>query len=140
MNAHCFTYGSLMCEDIMSAVCGLRCQRHAAATLHGHRRHPVLGQHYPGMVPAADAAVTGVLYLDLPPVVWPRLDAFEGEEYARVPLAVSLADGRTVEAWTYLFKPRYGNRLGGGDWDFEHFLRHGKTAFEAAYLGFGKLA
>lgn len=139
MSPHCFTYGSLMCEDIMSAVCGLPCTRHAAATLAGHRRHPVIGQHYPGMVPAPGAAVAGVLYLDLPDAAWPRLDAFEGEEYDRVPVRVALADGSTLAAWTYLFKPRHASRLGAGEWDFEHFLRHGKARFEAAYLGFGKL-
>ncbi len=139
MHEHCFTYGSLMCEDIMSAVCGTPCTRHAPATLAEHRRHPVIGQHYPGMVPAAGSMVAGVLYLDLPPSVWPRLDAFEGEEYTRERVTVTLADGRSVTAWTYVFKPQYASRLVAGDWDFEHFLLHGKARFEAAYLGFGAL-
>lgn len=140
MISSCFTYGSLMCEDIMSAVCGTACTRHAPAVLADHRRHPVIGQHYPGMVCAAGSTVQGVLYLDLPAAAWPRLDAFEGEEYERGRVDVSLADGRTVAAWTYLFKPRYAARLAAGDWDFDRFLRHGKARFEAAYLGFGVLA
>lgn len=139
MTAHCFTYGSLMCEDIMSAVCGTPCTRHEPATLAGHRRHPVIGQHYPGMVPAVGNTVSGVLYLDLPPSAWPRLDAFEGEEYTRERITARLADGRSVTAWTYVFKPRYEDRLATGDWDFEDFLRHGKARFEAAYLGFATL-
>lgn len=139
MHEHCFTYGSLMCEDIMSAVCGTPCTRHAPATLAEHRRHPVIGQHYPGMVPAPGSAVRGVLYLDLPSSAWPRLDAFEGEEYTRERVTVTLADGRSVTAWTYVFKPQYASRLVAGDWDFEHFLLHGKARFEAAYLGFGAL-
>ncbi|MBN8442367.1 MAG: gamma-glutamylcyclotransferase [Thauera sp.] len=136
MTAHCFTYGSLMCEDIMSAVCGTACNRHEPATLIGHRRHPVIGQHYPGMVPAAGSTVAGVLYLDLPASAWPRLDAFEGEEYTREAVTVALSDSRSLTAWTYVFKPQYAGRLATGDWDFEHFLRYGKTGFEAAYLGF----
>jgi len=139
MTAHCFTYGSLMCEDIMSAVCGTPCIRHEPATLADHRRHPVIGQHYPGMVPAADGMVAGVLYLDLPAAAWPRLDAFEGEEYTRETVTVALSDGRSLTAWTYLFKPKYAARLTPDDWDFEHFLRHGKARFEAAYLGFDAL-
>lgn len=139
MHSHCFTYGSLMCEDIMSAVCGTPCTRHQAATLADHRRHPVIGQEYPGMVRTAGSSVAGVLYLDLPPAAWPRLDAFEGEEYTRERVEVTLPDGCSVTAWTYVFKPQYASRLAAGDWDFEHFLRHGKARFEAAYLGFATL-
>lgn len=139
MTAHCFTYGSLMCEDIMSAVCGTPCTRHEPATLAGHRRHPVIGQHYPGMVPAESSQVQGVLYLDLVPSAWPRLDAFEGEEYLRQHVHVRLPDGRQESAWTYVFRPRYASRLTEGEWDFERFLRTGKARFEALYLGFSKL-
>lgn len=139
MPRHCFTYGSLMCEDIMSAVCGAPCSRHAPATLADHRRHPVIGQHYPGVVPAAGSSVQGVLYLDLPPSAWPWLDAFEGEEYTRERVTVKLADDRSLTAWTYVFKPEHADRLAAGAWDFEHFLRHGKARFEAAYLGFATL-
>jgi len=135
---HCFTYGSLMCEDIMSAVSGAQCP-YRVAWLAGYRRQPVIGQAYPGMVPAADRCVEGVLYLDLPPAAWPRLDRFEGDEYERRPVAVRLQDGRVETAWTYVFRPEYAQRLVDGEWDFERFLRSGKARFTAQYVGFDTL-
>ncbi len=53
MTDHCFTYGSLMCEDIMGAVCATAPLTPVPARLEGFRRAPVLGAEYPGMVPAA---------------------------------------------------------------------------------------
>lgn len=138
MTTHCFTYGSLMCEDIMSAVCGARAAA-LPARLDGFCRHPVSGQDYPGMVPAPGGAVDGVLYLDLPDAAWPRLDAFEGDEYHRERVDVQLADGRRLTAWSYVFKPQYADRLGPGEWDFGRFLEAGKARFEARYLGFATL-
>ena len=139
MPAHCFTYGSLMCEDIMSAVAGTRAAS-MQARLDGYRRGPVIGEDYPGMLPAPGAQVEGRLYLDLPDSAWPRLDAFEGDEYQRGEVWVALPDGRRLAAWSYVFKPAYAARLGAGEWDFERFLSTGKARFEARYLGFGKLA
>lgn len=138
MPRHCFTYGSLMCEDIMSAVAAARAP-FVPARLDGYRRAPVSGEDYPGILPADGASVAGVLYLDLPPSAWPRLDGFEGEEYRREAVQVELEDGRTVSAWTYVFKPEYRHRLAAGEWDFAHFMRHGKARFEARYLGFARL-
>lgn len=36
---------------------------------------------------------------------WPRLDAFEGEEYERVPVSARLLGGQSVEAQVYSLKP-----------------------------------
>jgi len=134
----CFTYGSLMCEDIMAAVCGIR-PDHAPATLRGYRRHAVTGAAYPGLVPNARDHVRGVLYLDLPEAAWSRLDAFEGEEYERRIVDVERADGARTQAWTYVFRARFAHRLEAGGWDFERFLREGKARFVAEYIGFDKL-
>jgi len=138
MSQHCFTYGSLMCDDIMAAVAGLRAAA-VPARLDGYRRSPVIGEHYPGMVPAAGDKVEGVLYLELPDTAWARLDAFEGDEYRREQVSVACADGRIETAWTYVFKPEYAARLAAGTWDFERFLETGKARFEARYLGFDSL-
>lgn len=138
MSQHCFTYGSLMCDDIMAAVAGLRAAA-VPARLDGYRRSPVIGEHYPGMVPAAGDKVEGVLYLELPDTAWARLDAFEGDEYRREQVSVACADGRIETAWTYVFKPEYAARLAAGAWDFERFLETGKARFEARYLGFDSL-
>ncbi len=139
MPDHCFTYGSLMCDDIMGAVCAAAPLSPLPARLAGFRRAPVIGVEYPGMVPAADGLVEGVLYLDLPATAWPRLDAFEGDEYQRSEVEVELADGRRLAAWTYVFKPEHVGRLGEGEWDFQRFLETGKARFEALYMGFDVL-
>jgi len=139
MPDHCFTYGSLMCEDIMGVVCAAAPLSPLPARLAGYRRAPVIGVEYPGMVPAAGHAVEGVLYLELPASAWPRLDAFEGDEYLRSEVEVELADGRRLAAWAYVFKPEHAARLAAGDWDFQRFLTTGKARFEARYMGFDVL-
>jgi hypothetical protein len=133
------TYGSLMSEDIMSTVTGIRAA-HCSATLDGYRRHPVIGAEYPGMVARAGHQVRGVLYLDLPPAAWPRLDRFKGEEYERRIVEVALADGTVARAWTYIFRAELAARLGEGDWDFARFLREGKLRFISGYAGFDSLS
>ena len=128
-----------MCDDIMGAVCAAAPLSPLPARLAGYRRAPVIGVEYPGMIPAADGRVEGILYLDLPASAWPRLDAFEGDEYQRSEVEVELAGGRRLMAWTYVFKPEYAERLGEGEWDFQRFLETGKARFEALYMGFDVL-
>lgn len=140
--AHAFTYGSLMWADIMARVCGpdgLSAQAPRPATLADHVRRPVLGQDYPAVVPQAGASVAGLLWVDLPEDAWPRLDAFEGDEYRRVEVLVTLPDGGWQRAWTYVFKPEYAHRLAQGDWDEAAFAREGKDRFIARYVGFGAI-
>jgi len=136
---YCFTYGSLMCEDIMAHVCGAAVQGEAAV-LAEHSCHPVRDEDYPGMVPAPGRQVRGILYRDLPATAWPRLDAFEGKMYARCRVSVQIGNGEErVEAWTYLFLPEYRPLLLHGDWDYQRFLAEGKARFSRSYLGFGYL-
>jgi gamma-glutamylcyclotransferase (GGCT)/AIG2-like uncharacterized protein YtfP len=138
MTRHCFTYGSLMCVDIMARVCGAAVAGEPARLTH-YTRHPVRDEEYPGVLPEAGGEVAGVLYRDLDDVAWTRLDAFEGEMYERRAVRVGVADGRREEAWVYVIRPEFSSRLGPGDWDFEAFLRQGKKRFEARYLGFDAL-
>ncbi len=60
---------------------------------------------YPGLVLGEDGGeVLGlVLTSDALPAHWDRLDAFEGEGYARVPVTATLDDsGATVQAFVYV--------------------------------------
>ena len=139
MTNHCFTYGSLMCDDIMAQVSGVSVRGESARLL-GHARHPLQGEDYPGMVALAGHEVAGVLYRDLPASAWPRLDEFEGGMYERRAVSVELGNGELVEAWTYLFRPAFHHLLLPGDWDFQRFLAEGKARFQRHYLGFGVLA
>lgn len=138
-SGHCFTYGSLMCADIMARVCGLAVTGEDAR-LAGYARHPVRGEDYPGLVPDAAGEVHGLLYRDLPASAWPRLDAFEGEMYARLPVRVESAAGMVHKAWAYVFIPEYRHLLQPGEWDFARFLASGRARFESRYLGFDSLA
>ena len=133
--AHAFTYGSLMWADIMARVCGHDFASEPAL-LAGHRRQPVRGQDYPGLRAAPGGQVPGRLYLDVTPDAWARLDAFEGEEYERADVIVSLADGRSLPAQVYRFRDAFADRLLPGDWDAEAFGREGRRRFIDRYVGF----
>lgn len=130
-----FTYGSLMCEDIMTEVAGtqLSCE---AAILHGYRRFLVKDEHYPGVIMEAGGVVTGIVYHGLDAVNWQRLDRFEGEMYDRQPVRVCYADGREAVVDCYLFRPEFFHRLSSTEWDFAAFLQSGKTLFQHQYSGF----
>jgi gamma-glutamylcyclotransferase (GGCT)/AIG2-like uncharacterized protein YtfP len=133
--SHCFTYGSLMWADIMARVCG-REFASEPASLAGHSRHPVRGEDYPGLRPAAEGIVPGRLYRDIDAAAWARLDAFEGDEYERVDVIVTLADGSRLPAQVYRFRGDAAARLLPGAWDVEAFEREGRERFLARYVGF----
>lgn len=138
MTHNCFTYGSLMCEDIMSAVCGVplgSLQAHPAR-LSGYIRHPIMGETYPGMTPSAESAVHGIVYRGLNLQALLRLDAFEGAMYERRTVSIETADGDSLAAETYIFRPEFSHLLGPGDWDFPAFLSTGKAEFLSHYGGF----
>jgi gamma-glutamylcyclotransferase (GGCT)/AIG2-like uncharacterized protein YtfP len=133
-----FAYGSLMCPDIMAAVSGLDLEGRQAV-LPGYRRLLVRGEQYPGVVPAPEASVTGVVYQNITPEGWARLDRFEGVMYERSPVGIAYNDGGSGLVCCYLFKPAFHDRLTSEDWDFAAFLRQGKTIFQNQYCGFQAL-
>ncbi|PTD96090.1 gamma-glutamylcyclotransferase family protein [Pseudothauera lacus] len=136
---HCFTYGSLMCADIMAAVCGAS---HVArpARLYGFRRHPLRGEHYPAIVPCPTEVVNGVLYSAVDDAALARLDAFEGALYQRTTVSVEDGTGGLVAAETYVLVPAHSGLLAPGEWDFDAFLQHHKASFCARYVGFSAVA
>ena len=138
MTRHCFTYGSLMWADIMARVCG-REFASEPASLADHRRHPVRGQDYPGLRAAPGGLVPGRLYRDVDEAAWARLDAFEGDEYERADVVVTLAGGATLAAQVYRFRAEFLPRLLPGDWDADAFEREGRARFMARYVGFDLL-
>lgn len=138
MAYNCFTYGSLMCDDIMTRVTGGAFSS-TAARLKGYARHPVRDETYPAIVPKAGACVAGRLYHGLDTRALQRLDAFEGEMYARTTVAVEPAHGGTAQAEAYVLRPAWAHLLAPGDWDFDDFLARGKAQFLARYMGFGAI-
>ena len=135
---HCFTYGTLMCADIMAAVCG-HPVRGEAATACGFARHPVRGEAYPGMRPRPGQTVDGVLYRNLAPSALERLDAFEGAQYERKTITVRLPDGSSIDADSYVFRSTYRHLLEPGPWDFQRFLRTGRPRFVNRYVGYARI-
>jgi len=136
--ANLFAYGTLMCDDIMESVAGCMPNKNAAA-LYGYRRLEVKREQYPGLVAGGKENVAGVLYYDVPVESWKRLDSFEGEMYSRLEVTVELEDGSTREAYTYIVKKEYENRLECRSWSLERFLEKGKDAFETNYTGYEEI-
>lgn len=127
-----------MCADIMRAACG-GLPAAAPALLHGFSRHPVAGEAYPGIRRSAGGHVAGLLYRDVDDAQLARLDTFEGEQYVREAVQVTLDDGLTLTAQTYVFADQWLHLLETGDWDFEAFLQRHRRRFEQHYLGFGRV-
>lgn len=134
-----FTYGSLMCADIMAQVAGTQLQA-SPAVLNGYRRFCVRGEQYPGILADAAGQVVGIVYHSLAPANWERLDRFEGEMYERQQVVVNSHDARETEVDCYLFRREFAHRLTSIEWDFETFIRSGKTRFQNQYGGFNAIA
>jgi len=124
--AHCFAYGSLMFADIMHAVAAMQPVA-LDASLAGWRRRAIRAVSYPAAFPVpgapSDELLAGVLWLDLTPAAWLRLDTFEGPEYARVEVEVGSVAGPR-KAWIYSFLDL--SRVLEHDWD--------PAAFREAHL------
>lgn len=125
-----FVYGSLMCADIMSRVCGWEGEG-TAAVLQGYRRCRVKRANYPGILADPLARVEGVLYQDIPASAWARLDRFEGSLYRRQTITVSTRLDRNIAAQTYVISPDCIDQLEPDGWDFDEFLKNEKAAFMA---------
>lgn len=130
-----FTYGSLMCEDIMAEVAGVRLDC-TPAILAGYRRFLVRDEQYPGVIEAPAGSVAGVVYHGLGPEAWARLDRFEGEMYDRRPVTVRYDNNAAGVVDCYVFRSEFAHRLTETEWDFAAFLRGGKALFQSQYFGF----
>ena len=83
-----FAYGTLMWPEILEAVAGRRLEG-SPAVLEGYSRFRVKGEPYPVVIPSPKGTVEGVLYQELTPEEFRRLDAFEGVEYNRVEIRLN---------------------------------------------------
>jgi gamma-glutamylcyclotransferase (GGCT)/AIG2-like uncharacterized protein YtfP len=133
-----FAYGTLMCDDIMRTVAG-RSPSQTHAVLPNFRRCTVKGEVYPALVARKGGLVKGVVYHDITETAWFRLDRFEGEMYERRFVNVVLPGGRTETVYTYVIRPEFEGWLDSTEWDFDTFLRSGKTSFETEYPGYRAL-
>ena len=97
LGSSCFVYGTLMSREVVEGLVG-RCPDMKPALLPGHRRHPVVHEVYPGMLPASEAlhlseggGVRGMLLTGIRPNELERFDWFEDVDngfYKRVAVKV----------------------------------------------------
>ena len=133
---HVFTYGTLMFTPVWSKVV-TGTYRSACAWLPGYQRRRILGEVYPALVPAADAAaVEGRLYFDIGAADLQRLDQFEGQYYQRQAATCRLEGDTTAKAQVYVFRSKYRHLVDTGEWDMQQFTDNGLEEFLSHYQGF----
>lgn len=133
-----FTYGSLMCQDIMSRVAGLEVSAQVGS-VDGFRRYAIVGEAFPGVVAEPGARLWGQVYTGLSEAALRRLDSFEGPWYLRMAVQVTLENRSRLGAETYVMRPQYQHHLADWEWDFDHFMRHGKANFMRRYAGYERI-
>jgi gamma-glutamylcyclotransferase (GGCT)/AIG2-like uncharacterized protein YtfP len=113
-----FAYGTLQFPGILSALLR-RIPEHAAGTVPGWRVAALTARSYPGMVPAGQAAASGILLTGLTMAEWRLIDSYEDDYYELRQL--TLTDGRPC--WTYAWV-RHAD-VAGHDWSAPEFAaRH----------------
>lgn len=141
-----FFYGTLMAPQVLRRVCGMQNNEGLVirpAILRKHQRHRVKHCDYPAVVPSADpkSCVRGSLVSGLSDADIYRLDIFEGSEYQRRKVIVSLIpdaqnkeknksehEGKNgqgeeeVQAETYIWIAARSD-LEPTEWDFDEFVR-----------------
>lgn len=120
MASNVFVYGTLIVPEVMELVSG-RAHVHAPGRLEGFARYLLVDRVYPGIVPAADGATEGRVYFDVDADGLARLDWYEADEYDREGLVVEIADGRRVEAETYVIAPEHHGIVSRAPWDEARF-------------------
>jgi gamma-glutamylcyclotransferase (GGCT)/AIG2-like uncharacterized protein YtfP len=141
MPKNLFTYGSLMYSPVWEKIVrdsGAETYANQLGRIDGYSRHAVMGETYPGVIPAPGGSVRGRVYFNLSSADLARLDNFEGPDYERIEVSVVLDAGKTgqaesvVQAGLYLY--RHQDRLTPQDWSTDWFEREGMAKFLATYV------
>lgn len=114
------------------------------ATLDGYSRHRVLGADYPAIIADSGGSVIGIFATGLTDANMVKLDFFEGSEYRRAKVDITLATAGSDQtagdlvrsASTYIYLNP--DALEDGEWDFEHFRREKLRFWSRAGLTFGE--
>jgi gamma-glutamylcyclotransferase (GGCT)/AIG2-like uncharacterized protein YtfP len=77
---------------------------------------------YPAIIPQSASSVDGILKKVAEKHLC-ALDEFEGDEYQRELLELQTADGKIIQAWTYVWA-KSQDELIMKEWDFNQFLLH----------------
>jgi gamma-glutamylcyclotransferase (GGCT)/AIG2-like uncharacterized protein YtfP len=116
-----FVYGTLLSKGIWKSIVSGD-YASDSAILNGYARKKVKRKNYPGLVERDGSKVEGMLYYDISEEDFRKLDAYEGEEYARTKVSVHLSSGKSIESFTYLFKKEYFGKLTKSEWALTGFL------------------
>ena len=121
-----FVYGTLQHPPLLDRLLG-RVPSLRPATLAGHRAARLAGRAYPGLVVEAAASAPGAV-LAVTRDELEVLDVFEGDQYERVVVTASTADG-PVEAHAWRLRTRHADLALDDDWSLADFLAHDVAAF-----------
>ena len=108
MKQRLFVYGTLAPgrpnEHVLAPLGGTWQPAFVRGRLHAQGWGAALG--YPGLIPDDQGEeIRGFLFTaDDLATFWPTLDAFEGEQYARVLLDVHIDDGSVAPAYVYVLR------------------------------------
>ncbi len=131
-----FAYGTLMLPEIFSEVTARNCEPDNAV-LNDYERFRLEGAPFPAIVKAKGRSTEGVIYRLIDPTAFRRLDAFEGELYARTPVLVRTGTGVDL-AMTYVLKDIYRHLLTDLPWSLEAFRENEKERFLKNHAGFAR--
>lgn len=124
MTQDLFVYGTLMNNEVLEPLLGCIPQKEAAE-LAGFECVAVKGAQYPGLKEKKGQRVMGQLLQGLTPGQLEVLDSYEGDEYRRIKIEVSIQDQNKTQATlpchTYLFKTELHHLLSEQPWSNEAF-------------------
>jgi gamma-glutamylcyclotransferase (GGCT)/AIG2-like uncharacterized protein YtfP len=114
-DAALFAYGSLQVPEIFEAVTGLDLNG-IPGCLDGFRCVQLRGFGFPGLIAAANAKTSGLIYRGLTLEAWQRLDAYEDGFYERRVLTAKLSGDEKIQVHVYVLAEE-GLRLAlNSDW------------------------
>jgi len=128
-----FCYGTLQLDEVFQRVCGAK-RLSRPALLENHASYVMQGENYPGLHYEEGQQVNGCLYHGIDSNMWRKLDRFEGQEYTRKIVTVTLpVTGRIVRAQVYMLKPAFRAKLSRRAWSKQQFRRKHLSQFLQAH-------
>lgn len=115
-----FVYGTLLNDEVLKIILGhIPVKR--SAQLYGYKRVKVLGQLYPAILPDENGKVDGAILTALSDTDLKHLDEYEGMQYEKQPVLVSVSADVSQHCTTYVFRPEYYKLLSSEAWSNESF-------------------
>lgn len=128
-----FVYGSLQHPLVWQRLLGKVCSNQRAV-LQGWKAVKVKNEDYPGLIQANNGKVLGIIKTGLSAADFEILDNFEGEQYQRIQLVVTNAQGQAQQTYVYVFKECYLAHLSSETWSYQEFSQQSLPWFLNQYL------